>query len=84
MGLHSVCLGTSVRDMQTPLDRIRGLMEDSGTSVKGLAEATAIPRVTLSRRLANPADFTLAEIDRIATALGVSPIYLLTGSEAVA
>lgn len=75
-------MGTSVLDMQTPLDRIRGLMEASGTSVKGLAEATAIPRVTLSRRLATPSDFTLAELDRIAAALGVTTMYLMLGDRA--
>lgn len=66
----------------TPHGRISGLMEESGLSVKALAEATAIPRVTLSRRLADPSTFTLAELERVAAALKVTPLFLLTGKDA--
>lgn len=48
-------------------------------TVKSLAEATAIPRMTLSRRLTDPRSLTLEELERIATALDTSPIYLSTG-----
>lgn len=51
-------------------------MEADGWSEKALAEATAIPRVTLRRRLAG-APFDVAELAAIASALGVTVVDLV-------
>jgi plasmid maintenance system antidote protein VapI len=48
-------------------------------TVKALADTTAIPRMTLTRRLTDPSSLTLNELERIATALDTSAIYLATG-----
>lgn len=63
-------------------NRIRQRMTDTGTSVKALSEATAIPRMTLSRRLVDPDTLALAEVDRIAAALETTALWLLTGLDA--
>lgn len=46
-------------------------IQEQGQTVLGLAEATGIARVTLTRRLAGHTPFTVAELDAIASALGV-------------
>lgn len=79
MGLHPAQLGYSVCRMQAAAERIKDLMTSLGISVSSLADQTAIPRMTLTRRLADPANLTLAEIDRIATALETTSLYLTTG-----
>lgn len=62
--------------MQYIADRIEAGMAAREFSVSRLAEASLIPRMTLSRRLADPATFTLAELERIASALGIDPFDL--------
>lgn len=57
--------------------RIREQMQAAGISVNALADATAIPRMTLTRRLARPDTFTLTEIERVATALNVRVSWIL-------
>lgn len=64
--------------------RIRQRMEELRFSVKSLGDTTAIPRMTLTRRLADPSTLTLNELERIATALDTSPLYLATGHEVAA
>ena len=64
-------------------DRIRERMASADFSVNSLADAAAIPRMTLTRRLADPTTLTLAELDRIATALGTTSLYLTTGATEV-
>lgn len=59
--------------------RIRDRMTELKISVKALADTTAIPRMTLTRRLTDPASLTLNELERIAAALDTSPIFLATG-----
>lgn len=54
-------------------------MTELKISVKALADTTAIPRMTLTRRLTDPASLTLNELERIAAALDTSPIFLATG-----
>lgn len=44
----------------------------SGQTVKGLADATGIPRTTLSRRLSGFSSFTVAELAAIAPLLDTS------------
>lgn len=68
--------------MQATADRIKDQMTALGLSVNSLAEETAIPRMTLTRRLADPASLTLAEIDRLAVALDTSSLWLTTGLSA--
>lgn len=62
--------------------RIRNLIKAQDLSVNALAEATAIPRMTPTRRLADPETLTLAEVERIAGALKVKSLWLLTGKDA--
>ena len=50
-------------------------------TVKALADTAAIPRMTLTRRLADPSSLTLNELERIASALDTSPIELYVGHE---
>lgn len=61
-------------------DRIHSRRETLDISVNKLATEAAIPRITLTRRLADPSTFTLAELDRIATVLGMDSLELLTGT----
>jgi transcriptional regulator with XRE-family HTH domain len=63
--------------MDTAQERISSLMEERGLTVKALAERAGIPRMTLTRRLADPRTFTLGEVDRIAAVLDVDPLHLL-------
>lgn len=65
--------------MQGIDNRIRERMDTLAVSVNALAETSAIPRMTLTRRLTDPATLTLSEVDRIAEALSVSSLYLMTG-----
>lgn len=58
-------------------DRIKTRMGELGTSINSLADATAISRMTLTRRITDPAGFTLGELDRVAAALDVSVLWLL-------
>lgn len=74
-------MGSSVGVMQGTKDRIERHMDATGHTVTSLADATAIPRMTLTRRLTDPSTLTLAEVERIAGALDVTALYLLTGSE---
>jgi transcriptional regulator with XRE-family HTH domain len=67
--------------MQQVSRRIRSRMVARRLTVKALSEITAIPRMTLSRRLTDPSSLTLNELERIAGALDTSPVYLATGSE---
>jgi len=70
--------------MQQVSTRIRERMAALDISVKSLSETTAIPRMTLTRRLADPATLTLNELERVAVALDTSPLYLVTGRESAA
>lgn len=72
----------TVEDMQQITDRIRAEMAANGLSVSGLSRKTAIPRVTLIRRLADPTTMTLSEVSRIAEALGISPFDLASAGAA--
>lgn len=82
MGLHPAQMGTNVAVVQETTNRIRSRMQELSLSVAALAESAAIPRMTLSRRLADPATLTLAEVDRIAASLNVDPTWLLVGDAA--
>lgn len=61
-------------------DRIEAKRLADGISVASLAEKTAIPRQTLTRRLSDPASFTLTEITRVADVLGLDPADLMRGA----
>jgi transcriptional regulator with XRE-family HTH domain len=71
-------------DMQQVSTRIRERMDAQRLTVKALSEITAIPRMTLTRRLADPSSLTLNELERVAMALDTSPVYLATGREVAA
>lgn len=68
--------------MQQVADRIQDRMTARNITVKALADTAAIPRMTLTRRLTDPSSLTLNELERIATALDTSAIYLATGQDA--
>jgi transcriptional regulator with XRE-family HTH domain len=59
--------------------RIRNRMTAMGLSENQLADRTAIPRMTLRRRLANPKSLTLAETERICDVLHCSAPWLIFG-----
>lgn len=50
---------------------------ESGKSQLSLSDETGIPRTTLLRRLSGATPFTVAELQRIAEALGVPVVSLL-------
>ena len=70
--------------MQQVASRIRDRMTALDISVKALSDMAAIPRMTLTRRLTDPASLTLNELERIADVLQTSPVFLATGVEAAA
>lgn len=59
--------------------RIRNRMTAMGLSENALADRTAIPRMTLRRRLTDPKTLTLDEAERICDVLGVTGPWLLFG-----
>jgi hypothetical protein len=62
--------------MQHIATRIEALRKGKGISEAQLALDSAIPRVTLRRRMVAPETFTLIELHRIAAALDVTPTDL--------
>ena len=80
MGLTHARLGTTFPGMQEVADRIRTRMAAREITVKALADTTAIPRMTLTRRLTDPSSLTLNELERIATALDTSAVELYVGA----
>lgn len=64
--------------------RIRNRMTAMGLSENALADRTAIPRMTLRRRLVDTDSMTLAEVERIALALDTSAPWILFGIETAA
>lgn len=70
--------------MQHIATRIKALRKAKGLSEAQLAVDSAIPRVTLRRRLATPETFTLIELQRLAAALDTTPTDLTAFEEASA
>jgi len=68
--------------MEQITSRIDAAREPLGLSITRLAQESRIPRSTLERRLAEPTDFTLGELERVATVLGTTPEALLFGMDA--
>lgn len=62
--------------MQIP-QRIEQRRVAAGLSETRLAIESAIPRTTLTRRMLDPAGFTLGELERIARVLGVKVSWLV-------
>jgi len=62
--------------------QITALREAQGISETRLADNAAIPRTTFKRRLIDPDSFTLAELERVAGALGTDPAGLWLGDAA--
>jgi transcriptional regulator with XRE-family HTH domain len=63
------------------VQRVGTAMTLRGYSQKKLAEATGIPRVTLTRRLAGSVPFNVNEIAAIADALGYPLSYFLADDD---
>jgi hypothetical protein len=57
---------------RTVAQRVGAAIKAGGYSVKAMAEATHIPRVTLTRRLAGATPFNTNELDAIASVLKCS------------
>lgn len=55
-------------------------MKAPGLTVASLAREAGIPRETLRRRLVNPDSFTVAELNRLAAALGTDVLDLTKAS----
>lgn len=60
-----------------PAELIRSQLAAHDLSVAALAEATGIPRMTLTRRLADPGSFTLSELSRVAAVLDLPIVDLV-------
>ena len=56
---------------------VEAAMESANVNLERLAELTAIPRVTLGRRLKQGHTFTIGELDRVADALDVDLLDLI-------
>lgn len=56
-------------------------LADAGISHKAAADAALIPRTTLRRKLAGASPFTIPEIARLATVLGLTPSDLMARAE---
>jgi len=52
--------------------KLRGKIAEAGLSVPKLAKQISIDRVTLYRRLSNPKNFTIKEVNAIVSALELS------------
>ena len=72
-GVHMVTPPTNT----TIADRVRAAMERAGVSEVALADATAIPRSTLRRRLSGRSDWLTGELVALCEPLGVSLLDLL-------
>jgi len=68
--------------MQHIAERIQARRTDLGLSETQLATASGIARMTLKRRLVDPAAFTLDELERVATVLGTTAESLILAGEA--
>lgn len=51
--------------------RVTAQIRESGVTLVWLCGRTGIPRSTMNRRMVNPADFTVNELERIAAALRI-------------
>ena len=60
--------------MQAITSQITDAMEAQGLTLNRLSAISGVPRVTLSRRMANPDTFTLSEVAAVAGALGLTPV----------
>ena len=69
---------TVVRMDDTPaVGGLPGLIKKAGLTPHGLATETAIPYVTLRRRVTNPDDLRLSEMKRIADVLDITTSDLI-------
>lgn len=56
---------------------VTAAMRSASINAEQLAERTAIPRVTLRRRMKEGVSFTINELDRVAGVLGVDILDLI-------
>lgn len=62
--------------MQIP-QRIEQQRVAAGLSETQLATMSAIPRMTLKRRMVDPSTFKMSELERVAAALDVTVLWLI-------
>lgn len=70
-------MGTPTSYSAAVADSVNTAITTTGITHKALAEATGIPRTTLTRRLAGQSPFTVAELDAIALALNIDVTTLV-------
>lgn len=63
---------------------ILAAMDEQGKSFRSIAEASHIPKTTLTRKLQSGRKLTVEELGRIATALGTTPTAIYLRAEAAA
>lgn len=68
---------------QRVADRITEAIRGSGVTLVWLCDRTGIPRSTMNRRMAHPSDFTVNELERVASALRID-VSSLVGEAAAA
>lgn len=59
------------RPSLTASDKIAAILDAQGMSIRALGRAADIPEASLRRKLSAVTDFTIPELERIATALDV-------------
>ena len=82
-------MGTTVIRMDSPpaaytvavAKTVTRALTTSGFTVKSLAEATRIPRVTIQRKIAGVTPFNTTELAAIATCLDTTPADLLYSAQ---
>lgn len=75
-------MGTYDSHMTAPMThlvaaRVRDEMASRGVSVKELADATGLARMTLTRRLTGHSPFTIAELDTLSAHFGTTADRLM-------
>ena len=69
-----------VRARQAAVREINAAITRQHVTISALAEAAGIPRTTLHNRLRGKGDITVAELVRVAIALGVPAADLITAA----
>lgn len=71
-----MCLQSEVRYMSLTVQRIQGLVEEKGTTVRELAEIAGCSKSAMQRYISGERDIPTNIINGIAAAFNVHPAYL--------
>lgn len=80
MGRTVLYMGSSTTWSMGIAARVNATIEDSGLSVRTVAERSGIARETLRRRLENQTPFTIDELEALAEVLNVGPDSFLNSA----